>query len=412
MNSVSCVAGIDVHKSMLAVVIGSADQPETNWVRRKFGATVSELKHLAAWLQAQGAREVVMESTALYWRPVWIALEPHFRLHLAQAQSNRAPHGRKTDYGDAIRLIRRLRAGELRLSFVPEVAQRRWRLICRALGQIQEERVRLQNQIEVLLEEGQLKLATVVSDLLGASGRRILQALATGGHTAAELAALADPRLRTRPGQLAAALEGSLDEVCRSLLSQALKRIELLDQQELNLREQLSLQQREHQHVLMRLCEVPGIQWFAAQKIVAAIGPQAAPFVTGAKLASWVGVCPGRDETAGHSASNRCPKGHRPLRSVIVQVAWAAVKTKGSYFQELFRRWVPRLGVKKAIWAVAHRMIRIVWRILHEGDTYVERGMLALDEASRQRRKKHLLQGLRRLGYEVTLKESPQPARV
>lgn len=409
MSATNCVAGIDVHKSMLAVVVAPSGD-ETLWDRRKFGATVAELKHLAAWLRERGVQDVVMESTATYWRPVWLGLECHFRLHLAQAQSNRAPYGRKTDFGDTLRLIRRWRAGELRLSFVPDAAQRSWRLLCRALGQLAEERTRLHNQIEALLEEGRIKLATVVSDLLGASGWRILQALAEGRKTAAEMAGLADARVRATPQQLVAALEGDLDGACRTLLRQALERLKLMEDQESALRQELSAQQQPHQAVIERLCGVPGIQVLGAQKILAALGERAAAFPTAGHLASWVGVCPGRQESAGISTSQHCPKGHRPLRSLLAQLAWAAVRTKGSYFQELFRRWVPRMGAGKAVWAVAHKLIRIIWRILHEQDTYVERGALALDEATRQNKKRRLVRGLRKLGFEVTLTTNPQPA--
>jgi len=168
--------------------------------------------------------------------------------------------------------------------------------------------------------------------------------------------------------------------------------------------------QREYASVLRRLGQAPGIDVCAAQKILAAVGPTAAAFLSSANLASWVGVCPGRNESAEHSAGDHCPKGYRPLRALLAQAAWAAVRTKGSYFQKLFRRWVPRMGVKKAIWAIAHRLVCIIWCILHRGDTYVERGTLAPDEAGRQRKKKRLLQGLRQLGYEVTLHPVPEGA--
>ncbi len=410
MNSMNVVAGIDVHKCMLAVVVAPQGADEASWDRRKFGATVAELKHLAGWLRERGVQDVVMESTASYWRPVWLGLEPHFHLHLAQAQSNRAPYGRKTDFGDTIRLIRRWWAGELRLSFVPDRIQRRWRLICRALGQLGEERTRLHSQMEALLEEGQIKLATLVSDLLGLTGWRILQALAEGRKTAAEMAQLADARLRATPEQLTAALEGNMDEVCRTLLRQSLARLELIEEQERALRQELSAQQQECQAAIERLCSVPGIQVLAAQKILAALGERAAAFPTAGHLASWVGVCPGREESAGVSASQHCPKGHRPLRSLLAQVAWSAVRTKGSYFQELFRRWVPRLGAKKAVWAVAHKLIAIIWKILHQQDTYFEFGALALNQVSRQRKKRQLVRGLRKLGFAVTLTTIPQPA--
>jgi len=284
-------------------------------------------------------------------------------------------------------------------------------MLCQAMQQVQEERTRVRNQIEVLLEEGQIKLSAVVSDLLGASGRLILKALVAGKQTAAEMAEMAFGRLRARTEELTAALEGTLDEVCRNLLDQGLKRIEMLDGQQREQQQWLGKMQREYASVLRRLGQAPGIDVLAVQKILAAAGPTAAAFLSPANLASWVGVCPGRNESAEHSAGEHCPKGYRPLRALLAQAAWAAVRTKGSYFQELFRRWVPRMGVKKAIWAIAHRLVCIIWCILHRGDTYVERGTLALDEAGRQRKKKRLVQGLRQLGYEVTLNPIPEGAR-
>ena len=186
------IAGIDVHKRVLMVVVADMSAPEAKqqFERRRFGATTNELLALAAWLQERAVQAVVMESTAQYWKPVWLALEPHLQLHLAQAQSNRAPGGRKSDFRDAERLVRRLVADELFLSYVPEPEQRIWRTLTRSKVQLVRERARLQNQIEALLEEGRIKLSSVVSDLLGASGQRMLQALAKGQHDASSLARL------------------------------------------------------------------------------------------------------------------------------------------------------------------------------------------------------------------------------
>ena len=169
------VAGVDVHKAMLAVVVGRSGQAEAQWQRRKFGTTTQELENLVAWLQHHQVQEVAMESTAQYWKPVWITLEAHFRLHLAQARSNKAPKGRKSDFRDAVRIVKRLLADDLTLSYVPDAEQRRWRLLTRMRQQLSRDRVRLQNQIEGLLEEGQIKLSSVVSDLLGVSGYRIYE---------------------------------------------------------------------------------------------------------------------------------------------------------------------------------------------------------------------------------------------
>ena len=197
LNMSHNIAGIDVHKKLLVVVVADAAHPDVALDSRRFGTGAGELRHLTAWLCQYGVTEAVMESTAQYWKPVWRELEPHMRLHLAQAQSNKAPKGRKSDLADAKRLMRRFMAGELMLSFIPEPEQRTWRMITRGRLQLIRERVQLQNQIESLLEEGRIKLSSVISDLLGASGRRILRAMAQGETSPQALAALAS--ISTRP---------------------------------------------------------------------------------------------------------------------------------------------------------------------------------------------------------------------
>ena len=202
-------AGIDVHKKMLAVVI---DQGNGVFERQRFGTLPNEIVRLAEWFQEHQVTEVVMESTAEYWKPIWNYLEKHFTLHLAQAQSNAAPQGRKHDFGDAERLVRRLAAGELRLSYVPDARQRAWRTLARARQQRVEQIVRLQHEVECLLETVSVKISSVISNLFGASGRRILAAFASGETDPARLAALGDQRLRATPAELAEALRGEWRE--------------------------------------------------------------------------------------------------------------------------------------------------------------------------------------------------------
>lgn len=400
------IAGIDVHKKVLMVVVVVADMsaPEAKqqFERRRFGATTSELQALAAWLQQRGVQEVVMESTAQYWKPVWLALEPHLQLHLAQAQSNRAPGGRKSDFRDAERLVRRLVADELFLSYVPEPEQRIWRTLTRSKVQLVRERARLQNQIEALLEEGRIKLSSVVSDLLGASGQRILHALADGKHDAPSLAKLGDPRLRCSQQELADALNGDLAPMHCEILKLFLKRVELVDEQIVKLNQLAAEQLRTHQDAVKRLAAVPGLGADSAQQILAEIGPQAQAFPSSEQLCSWVGVCPGRNESAEHNRSGRCAKGNRYLRRILCQGTQAAVKKNGSYLQALFRRLMPRLGYLKAIWAIAHRLCQIIWNILHQGAEFIEHGQLGTPEQQKRRTRRCLAQ-LRKLGYTVQL---------
>ena len=415
MNSSTSVAGIDVHKAMLAVVVAHPGQErEWDWERRKFGASVQELKHLRAWLAERRVEVVVMESTAQYWKPVWIALEGRFVLQLAQARSNQGPRGRKSDFADARRLVKRWLAQDLTLSYVPEAEQRRWRSLTHFQVQARCQRGRLQNQIEALLEEGQIKLSCVVSDLLGVSARRILRALAEGETEVQKLAAMRDQRMAAREAEWVAALEGQPHPVHRHLLGMYLEQVELIDQQLERAGKELGEALQVHQAAVQRLCAMPGLGVDSAQQVIAQIGPRAEAFPSPEQLVSWVGVCPGRQESAGVSVSQRSPKGNRPLRRLLVQLAWAAVRTKGSLMQLLFRRWVPRLGVKGAIWAVAHRLLRLIWKVLHQGARYQERGPLGLNPKAIERRKRRLVRRLRELGYRVKLEavEPPEPAGV
>jgi len=343
------VAGVDVHKKLLVVVAADVSQPEWTFECRRFGTGAGELHDLALWLCDRGTAEVVMESTAQYWKPVWLELEPHMRLHLAQAQSNRAPHGRKSDFGDAKRLLRRFVAGELCLSFVPDAEQRGWRTVTRARLQLVCERVQLQNQMESLLEEGRIKLSSVISDLLGASGRRILRELAKGQTNPQQLAELGDERLRCGRAVLADALTGSMSAIHRKLLAQHLDRVELIDRQIEELSRMSAQQMQLHQQAILRLIELPGIGAEAAHQIIAEIGPTAGAFPSGRRLASWIGVCPGSNESAAENHSGRCAKGNRFMRRLLCQAAQAGVHKKGSHLQSLFRRLIVRLGYVKAI---------------------------------------------------------------
>ena len=366
------IAAIDVHKKLLVVVIANSAKAEVPLQSRKFGTGAAELGDLLGWLSQYEVAEAVMESTAQYWKPVWMELEPHMRLHLAQAQSNRARKGRKSDLADAKRLLRRFVAGELDLSFIPEPEQRTWRMVTRGRRQLIRERVQLQNQIESLLEEGRIKLSSVISDLLGASGRRILRALASGEASPETLATLGDCHLKCGFPALVDALTGSMGDIHRRLLSQHLDRIALIDRQIEELNQTAASQMQRYQETVARLVEIPGIGAEAAQEILAEIGPEAAAFPSSGQLASWVGVCSGSDESAGENHSGRCAKGNRFLRRLLSQAAQAAARTRGSHLESVFKRLLVRLGYVKAIWAIAHRICIILWKVLHQRDRFIE----------------------------------------
>src|SRR5246127_3891640 len=345
------ISGIDVHKKMLAVVVSDVEvDGEYQFERRMFGSNPEQLRSLAAWLLEQEVEEVVMESTAQYWKPVWGALERYWKpirqkregaarrsgtLHLAQAQSNRGRRGRKRDFPDAERLVKRLVARELTLSFVPDAEQRLWRTVTRKKYQLRCDRIRLQNQLESLLEEAHIKLSSLVSDLLGLSARRMLKALADGETDPVALAALADQRLRATPAQLRDALGActELNPVYRRLLKMTLEDLHLIEQQVGQLDQEIAT-------------------------------------------------------------------GNRHMRRILNQAANAAVKHKGSIFEIVYRRLVPRLGHNKTIGAIAHRLCQLIWIILHNGVRYEERGP-AVSEKSRRARTSRMIRTLRTLGYRV-----------
>jgi transposase len=401
------VAGIDVHKKVLMVVVIDAEAPAAKPERRRFTTMPSELCRLSTWLKEHGVEEAVMESTAQYWRPVWLELEPHIRLHLAQAFSNRAPRGRKHDFKDAERLVRRLIAQELILSFVPDGEQRIWRNLTRMKVQLVRDRVRLQSQIECLLEEMRIKLSVVVTDLLGLSGLRILHALANGTTDAKTLALLGDHRLKCSEEQLIEALTGSSHPMHRQMLALQLERLRLIDEQIAKLNSLIAQAMNPYQDPVIRLAEVPGLGIDSAQQIIAEVGETAGAFPSVAEFTSWVGTCPGKQESAEENSSSRSAKGNKYMRRVLNQAANAAVRSKGTHFNAVFRRLLPRLGYQSAVWAIAHRLCRLVWKILHEGIRYIEQG-IGSEPKLLIYRAKSLAKQLRKFGYNVQITPANQ----
>jgi transposase len=302
------IAGIDVHKKVLMVVVIDPTTPEEKPERRRFSTMPSELRRRSIWLREQGVEEAMMESTAQYWRSVWLELEPYLRLHLAQAFSNRAPRGRKHDFKDAERLVRRLIANELILSFVPDGEQRAWRSMTGMKLQLTRDRVRLQNQMECLLEEMRIKLSIVVSNLLGASGLRILRALAEGETDPKQLAQLGDERLQCTAEQLVDALTGRAQPMHREMLALQLERLQLIDRQIAQLNGLIAQAMKPHQEAVIRLAEVPGLGVDSAQQVISEVGVQASTFPSAGDLTSWVGTCPGKDESAEENHSSRSAK--------------------------------------------------------------------------------------------------------
>jgi transposase len=386
---------------MLAIVVRRERDGRTEYEKRKFGTTRNEIEHLAAWLQQQQVREVAMESTAQYWRPVWYGLEGLFPLHLCHPLQTRAPRGRKRDFPDAQRLADRWWAGDLENSFIPGAEQRSWRWLTRTRVQMKRKLCVIHNHVEGLLEQGGIKLSAVVSDLFGVSGWAMLEHIALGVTDVDVLAREARGTLRRKQTQLQEALAGKLEPVYRLLLRQHMAQVRLLRQQSEEINQALAEAMRAHIPVLHRLSKIPGIDLYAAQELIAEIGPKAAAFADAEHFASWVGVCPGSQESAGVNYSHRSAKGNRYLRRLLCQIAWAAIHTKDTFFASLFARLKPRIEGKGAAWAVAHRIAKVIWLVLNREVEYREKGSAPPNERILLRKFRRLLKDFGNLGVDV-----------
>jgi transposase len=396
-----CIAGIDVHKKMLAVVVRKQNGERVEYVQRQFGTVRRELEHLVAWLQHEGVSAVVMESTAQYWRPVWYMLEGHFQLHLTHPLKTKAPRGRKRDFRDARRLADRWESGDLEESFIPAAEQRAWRFLTRSRVHAKRKIGVIRCQIEGLLEQGGIKISSVITDLFGASGWAMLENLADGNHDVEKLVELAQGVLRKKTAQLKEALAGRLDLIYQMLLRQHLELVALLRKQIEELNQALSTAMKDHVAVLCRLSKMPGVDLHAAQELLAEIGPGATAFPSADQFVSWVGVCPGSQESAGVNYSHRSPKGNRYLRRLLMQTAWAAIHTKNTFYASLFQRMKPKLAAKGAAWAVAHRMARVIWLIMHEEVEYKEQGQAKPRPETLARKFRKLVREFKSQGIDV-----------
>ncbi len=408
------IAGIDVHKKVLMVVILDVEAMDRPVARRRFATLPSDLQMLAIWLQEEQVEEVVMESTAQYWKPVWYELEDLMTCHLAQAFSNRAPRGRKLDFRDAERLVRRLVARELFLSFVPQPEQREWRTMTRMRVQLARDRGRIHNYVEALLEEMRIKLSSVISDVFGDSGRRILWALAEGETDPKRLADLGDERLQCTEEKLRDALTGRATPNQQQVLKLHLQRLKLVDEQIAELNQLIATAMKPHEEAVIRLAEMPGFGVDSAQQYIAEVGPEAATFPSAGELTSWCGTNPGANVSAEEDHGKHSPKGNKYVRRVLTEVAQATVKAKGSHFQVVFHRLLPRIGYAEALWAVVNRVNRVAWKLLHDKVRFVEQSA-ERDAKAQEARGKRLAAQLRKLGYTVIgppATPAPPPGRV
>jgi transposase len=401
----TCCAGLDVHKEKVVACVRRLVGGRVRQEVRTFRTETNQLLALADWLTDEQVTHVAVESTGVYWKPIWNLFEGLFELLLVNAEHIKKVPGRKTDVKDAEWIARLLQHGLLKPSFVPPKPVRQLRDLTRQRVQLVRQKVQVANRIQKTLEDANIKLASVASDVLGKSGRDMIRALVNGEDDPIKLADLARQKLRAKIPQLQEALYGEVADHHRFLLGMLLEQVEFLEGQVDKLSARIAgVLPPPFEEAVRRLDTIPGVDRRAAEGIVAEVGAQAEAFGSAAQLASWVGLCPGNQESAGKRQSGRTRKGDRWLRVLLVQCAWAASRSKGTALQALYQRLVGRRGKKRALVAVAHRLVRIIYNVLQKGQAYQERGPdYATKPQDKERLARRLLRRLQKLGVKVTV---------
>lgn len=400
-----CCCGLDVHKKSVVacrITPGTGGRPEKEV--RTFGTMTQDLLALADWLGAHGVTHVAMESSGSYWHPVWNVLEGNFQLLLANARHIKGVPGRKTDVRDCQWIADLLRHGLLKGSFVPDRAHRELRELTRYRTSLIEERTAEANRLQKVLEGGNIKLASVASDILGKSGREMLEALVEGSAAPEAMAELARGRLREKIPALQQALAGHVGPHQRFLVAELLAHIDYLDDGVARLSAEIAERMRPFEAALQRLDAIPGVALLTAETIVAEIGVDMSRFATAGHLASWAGMCPGNHESAGKQKSGRTRKGNRALRAALVRAAHGASHKKDSYLQAQFRRLMVRRGKKKAAVAVGHTILTIAYHLLRYPDSfYQDLGAHYFKHRNTEAFVRHHVKELETAGYRVSL---------
>jgi transposase len=399
--------GLDVHKtSVVACLLISRSAGEPVRTVRTFGTMTGNLLALADWLAEAGCTHVAMESTGVYWKPLWNLLEDGFELLLVNPRDIKAVPGRKTDVTDAEWIADLLRHGLLRASYVPNRPQRELRELTRYRTSLVRERTAAANRLQKTLEGANIKLASVATDILGKSGREILAALVAGETNGAALAQLAQGRLREKLPQLEQALVGCIGPHQRFLVAEHLAHIDFLEAAIDRVSAEVAERLRPCAEAVARLDTIPGIGPYLAEALIAEIGTDMSRFPTAAHLASWAGMCPGNHESAGKRRSGKTRKGSPWLRALLVQAAHAGARKKDTYVGAQYRRLAARRGKSRAAVAVGHAILIIAYHLLRDGTDYRDLGPRYFDERDRRAVERRLVHRLEGLGYTVSLQSA------
>lgn len=401
------VAGLDVHHKTIQCAVrcqqatGKALQQS-----RSFGTMTKQLRALADDLEALGVTHVALESTGVLWKPVWNILEGRFTLLLVNPRHLKKVPGRKTDVSDAEWIAQLLQHGLLKGSFVPPRAVRDLRDLTRHRAQLTAERTRVANRLHKLLADTNVKLDAVASDILGVSGRAMLQALLNGETDVEKMADLAQKRLRGKIPQLRLALAGHVTEHHRFLLKRLLAHLDFLDNEEQLLSEEIARREAEllPRDDAQRLDAIPGVNVTTIQNVIAEIGPDMSVFPDEHHLSSWTGICPGNEESAGRRLRSGTRHGNRWLRRALTEAAWAASHTKDSYLAAQYRRLAARRGQKRALLAVGHSILVVIYHLLKHHLEYKDLGRDYFDRLEPERLQRYLVKRLEALGHEVILR--------
>jgi transposase len=397
-------AGLDVHEDSVVVCVRHMAGSKVTTQVKTFQTTTQALMLLSEWLAGEGVMHIAMEATGVYWKPVWhILADGDCELVLANAAHVKNVPGRKTDVNDAVWLADLLAHGLIRASFVPDEPTQQMRDLLRTRKQLVRERASHTQRIQKTLEDANIKLDSVVTDILGLSGRRILEASIAGETVPQALATLAHRKLRATADELEAALRGRITDHHRFLLKLHLNQIEALDAAIACIDEEVSANLEPFRAAIQRLSAIPGISRLSAQVLVSEIGMDMGRFPTAGHLVSWAGLCPRNDQSAGKRRSTRMRKGAPWLKTTLIQCAGAAARTNNSYLQTQYLRPRSRRGPKKAVGAVAASILTAAYHMLKNNTAYHDLGANYFDRQAKNTQASRLARRLKKLGFDVLL---------
>lgn len=403
-------AGLDVHKKVVVAAIIVPDGAGGLFKETcSFRTMTADLLGLSDWLMSHGVTHVAMESTGEYWKPIFNILENNFEVILVNAQHISKVPGRKTDISDAEWIAELLRHGLLAASFIPPVGQRELRELTRYRSTFVKERATLINRVQKVLESANIKLASVATNVVGASGRAMLEAMLAGTATPEQMAELSKGRMRSKRTELSQALEGRVKPHHRFVLTELLRQIDSLDESIARFDQEIEEYCRPFEEAVVLLDTIPGVARQTAEIIVSEIGTDMSRFPTANHLASWAGVAPGNNESAGKQRSGRTTKGNKPLGVTLVQAAHAAAHTKNTYLSAQYHRLAGRRGKKRATVAVAHTILVIAYYLIKRKEPYRELGSDYFDKRRPEATAKRLVRRLEQLGFQVSLQPLSVP---